>query len=61
MPEQLLTAVWGPGYEEEERVLRQAIYRLRQKLEPEPKQPQYIQARRGLGYVFMTPDEVDPA
>ena len=54
--EHLLETVWGAGYEKEDRVLRQAIYRLRQKIEPDPKNPQYIQTRSGLGYILVSPD-----
>jgi DNA-binding response OmpR family regulator len=55
VPEYLLTTVWGPGYEGDESVLRQAMYRLRQKLEPNPKEPQYLLSKRGLGYMFAGP------
>jgi len=54
--EYLLEAVWGTGYENEDRVLRQAIYRLRQKIEKDPKNPQYIQTRSGLGYILVSSD-----
>ncbi len=54
--ERLLEVGWGTGYEGEERILRQAIYRLRQKLEPDPKHPQYIQTRPGLGYILVLPE-----
>ncbi len=54
--EYLLKTVWGVGYETEDRVLRQAIYRLRQKIEHDPKNPQYIQTRSGMGYILISPD-----
>ncbi|MFL7808751.1 MAG: response regulator transcription factor [Anaerolineae bacterium] len=52
VPEYLLERVWGPGYEEENHMLRQAIYRLRRKIEPDPTSPQYIQTKPGMGYLF---------
>jgi two-component system KDP operon response regulator KdpE len=48
----LLEKVWGPGYEGENHMLRQVIYRLRRKIERNPKEPEYIHNRPGLGYVF---------
>ena len=54
--EYLLATVWGAGYEGEERVLRQAIYRLRKKIEHDPKNPQFIQTKSGMGYMFSAPD-----
>jgi DNA-binding response OmpR family regulator len=54
--ERLLEAVWGGEFEGGERALRQAVYRLRQKIEPDPQDPQYIQTRSGLGYVFVVPE-----
>jgi DNA-binding response OmpR family regulator len=56
VPEYLLKQVWGTGYEGENRLLWQAVHRLRNKIEHDPKDPQYVQTRRGVGYVFVTPD-----
>lgn len=55
-PDHLLEKVWGPGYEAEHRMLRQVVYRLRQKIEADTKNPQFIQTRSGLGYIFVLPD-----
>ena len=56
VPEVLLERVWGPGYEAEHRLLRQAVHRLRRKIEPDPSSPQYIQTRTGIGYVLVSPE-----
>jgi DNA-binding response OmpR family regulator len=55
VPDYLLERVWGLGYEGEHRLLRQAVHRLRGKVEPDPQNPEYIQTRTGLGYVFQAP------
>jgi DNA-binding response OmpR family regulator len=55
VPDYLLEKVWGMGYEGQNRLLRQAIHRLRQKIEPDPKEPQFIQTRPGSGYEFVPP------
>ncbi len=52
VPDYLLERVWGPGCEEDYHLLRQAIHRLRQKIEPNPQRPRYIHTRRGMGYLF---------
>jgi DNA-binding response OmpR family regulator len=52
VPDYLLEKVWGMGYEGENNLLRQVVYRLRQKIERDPKNPQYIQTKRGVGYAF---------
>ncbi len=50
--EDLLARVWGPAYAGEDDIVRANIYRLRQKLEPQPREPRYILGRRGVGYFF---------
>jgi len=56
VPEYLLEKVWGMGYEGENRLLWQAVHRLRRKIERDPQNPQYIQTRSGIGYVFALPE-----
>jgi DNA-binding response OmpR family regulator len=51
-PEQLLSAVWGPQYHEDKEILWVHIARLRQKLEENPRSPQHIVTRSGLGYIM---------
>jgi len=48
--------VWGMGYEGENRLLWQAVHRLRRKIERDPRNPQYIHTRPGIGYVFAVPE-----
>lgn len=50
--EELLTNVWGPEYGEDKEILWVSISRLRQKLEDDPKSPQHIVTRSGLGYTM---------
>jgi DNA-binding response OmpR family regulator len=50
--EELLTNVWGPEYGEDKEILWVSISRLRQKLEDDPKNPQHIVTRSGLGYTM---------
>ncbi len=51
--EQLLAKVWGYEYREETHYLRLYINYLRQKLEKDPANPQYILTERGVGYRFI--------
>jgi two-component system KDP operon response regulator KdpE len=55
VPEYLLEKVWGIGYEGENRLLWQAVHRLRRKIEHDPRNPRHIQTRPGIGYVFAFP------
>jgi len=50
--EQLLMDVWGPEYRDDKEILWVSISRLRQKLESDPKNPQHIVTRSGLGYTM---------
>jgi DNA-binding response OmpR family regulator len=50
--EQLLVDVWGPEYRDDKEILWVSISRLRQKLESDPKNPQHIVTRSGLGYTM---------
>jgi DNA-binding response OmpR family regulator len=50
--EQLLTDVWGPEYKHDKEIFWVSISRLRQKLENDPKNPEYIVTRPGLGYTM---------
>ena len=59
LSEHLLDTVWGIDDQRGLTTLRQTIYRLRQKLEPDPGDPTYIHTRSGLGYVFEPPEEVE--
>jgi len=53
VPNYLTERVWGPGYEDGDKLIRQAIHRLRRKIESDPRNPEYIRTRSGLGYVFL--------
>ncbi len=49
---ELLTEVWGPGYEGQGNYLRVYVGQLRRKLEPQPAQPRYLLTSPGMGYRF---------
>lgn len=51
--ETLLVRVWGRDYREEDHYVRLYISYLRQKIEPDPSRPRYIQTEKGLGYRFI--------
>jgi two-component system KDP operon response regulator KdpE len=48
----LLERVWGPEYKGEHQYVRTYVTYLRQKLERDPRNPEYILSERGLGYRF---------
>jgi two-component system KDP operon response regulator KdpE len=49
---QLLTEVWGPGYENAHGNLRLYMAQLRRKLEVDPARPRYLLTEPGMGYRF---------
>ncbi len=60
-PEDLLTRVWGPEYREDKEILWVCLSRLRQKIEPDPKNPIHIETRQGLGYLMPPETDKEPA
>ncbi len=50
--EDLVRDVWGPQYKEEIGFVRRYIWHLRQKVEIDPENPEYIFNERGYGYQF---------
>ncbi len=48
----ILKNVWGPEYGEEAEYLRVYIGKLRQKIEEDPLNPQYLFTKRSVGYCF---------
>lgn len=52
--EELMEKVWGYEYYGDLRTVDVAIRRLREKLEDNPAQPQYIITKRGVGYYWGT-------
>jgi two-component system KDP operon response regulator KdpE len=48
--QQLLTEVWGPGYETAQGNLRLYMAQLRRKLEPDPAHPRHLVTEAGMGY-----------
>jgi two-component system response regulator RpaA len=51
-PGDLLRRVWGPESADQPDLLRTNVYRLRQKLEVDPRHPHYLRTRSGGGYFF---------
>ena len=50
--EQLLDQVWGFTFASDASTVTVHIRRLREKIEPDPSNPQYIQTVWGVGYKF---------
>ena len=56
--DQLMREVWGPG-QDDTRNLRVCIKNLRQKLEPDARNPRYILTETGIGYRFVLDEDTD--
>jgi two-component system, OmpR family, KDP operon response regulator KdpE len=52
--QQIIREVWGPGRDDDTRNLRVVIRALRQKLEPDARQPRYLITEAGVGYRLRT-------
>ena len=48
----ILTKAWGSAWVGEPDLVKQYIYRLRQKIEQDPESPRYLHTVRGEGYYF---------
>jgi len=49
---QLLTGIWGPGFERHGNYLRFHMTRLRRKLEDDPARPRHLLTEPGMGYRY---------
>ena len=49
---QLLTSVWGPGFQQHTNYLRFHMARLRRKLEDNPARPRHLLTEPGMGYRY---------
>jgi DNA-binding response OmpR family regulator len=58
--DQLLDAVWGPGYAGYEHTVNSHINRLRTKIENDPAYPRYLLTVWGVGYKFADPEDLAP-
>lgn len=52
----ILSRIWGPERIGEPDLVKQYIYRLRKKIEPDPSAPRYLHTVRGAGYYFDVDD-----
>jgi two-component system KDP operon response regulator KdpE len=52
---QIMRAVWGPGYTAQPHSLRVHMADLRKKLEPNPAQPRWLMNEPGVGYRLRSP------
>ena len=55
--QQILKEVWGPTHAHDVQYLRVYAGQLRQKLEAEPAQPQFLETEPGVGYRLAAPNE----
>ena len=56
---QLYAAAWGEEYLHGTNSVENIIWRLRKKLEPDPRNPIYIKAVIGMGYKMVVPENTD--
>jgi two-component system response regulator RegX3 len=49
----IVDRVWGHAGEGDNTLLKNLVYRLRRKIEPDPGQPRYIQTVAGEGYILL--------
>ena len=56
---QLYTAAWGEEYLHGTTSVENIIWRLRKKLEPDPRNPIYIKTVIGMGYKMVVPENTD--
>ncbi len=50
--EDLLQTIWGSDYPGDERTVDVHVRRLREKIEPNPKEPKYVRTKWGVGYYY---------
>lgn len=50
--EDLLHTIWGDDYPGDERTVDVHVRRLREKIEPNPKEPKYVHTKWGVGYYY---------
>jgi two-component system, OmpR family, KDP operon response regulator KdpE len=55
---QLLTDVWGPGYDNASGNLRLYMAQLRRKLEPDPARPRWLITEPGMGYRYQPAEDL---
>lgn len=48
----LLELIWGKDYPGDERTVDVHVRRLREKIEPDPSSPKYVQTKWGVGYYY---------
>lgn len=54
--QQLLDLVWGYDFGGDDRTVDVHVRRLREKLESDPSEPEYLRTRRGVGYYLGAPE-----
>jgi DNA-binding winged helix-turn-helix (wHTH) protein len=52
--DELIAAIWGDEYGPSIEQLNHLIWELRKKIEPDPKEPRFLETVRGLGYRLIT-------